>query len=152
MITGYTTMQFTWINTLDNVDWDELSNLYRIAPLGNKPAENLKIVFTNSRFKQFIYHEEKLVGVGRALADGMDCSYICDVAVHPEYQGLKLGKQIIEKLIADSKDHKKIILYANPGKEGFYAKLGFHPMNTAMAIFKDQQWALDAGLTRLPDA
>ncbi len=45
-----------------------------------------------------------------------------------------------------SKEHKKIILYANPGKEGFYSKLGFKKMNTAMAIFKDEKHALDVGL------
>ena len=35
-----------------------------------------------------------------------------------------------------SRDHKKIILYSVPGKEGFYKKLGFLKMLTAMAIFK----------------
>ncbi len=51
-----------------------------------------------------------LIGVGRALADGLDCSYICDVAIHPEYQGIGLGRKIIEQLMHLSKDHKKIIL------------------------------------------
>jgi len=45
-----------------------------------------------------------------------------------------------------SAGHKKIILYANPGKEGFYAKLGFLRMRTAMAIFQDQQGAIDRGV------
>lgn len=73
--------------------------------------------------------------MGRTLADGADCSYICDIALHPDYHGLGLGKAIVQKLINMSKGHKKIILYSNPGKEGFYAKLGFKRMNTAMAIF-----------------
>ena len=85
---------------------------------------------------------------GRALSDGIDCSYICDVAVHPNFQGRNLGKAIIEKLISDSRGHKKIILYANPGKEAFYGKLGFHRMNTAMAIFADHRRALNLGLIR----
>ena len=45
-----------------------------------------------------------------------------------------------------SADHKKIILYANPGTEGFYEKLGFRRMRTAMAIFKDQERAVGRGL------
>ena len=44
--------------------------------------------------------------------------------------------------------HKKILLYANPGAEGFYAKLGFHRMNTAMAIWHDPQRAIEAGILR----
>jgi ribosomal protein S18 acetylase RimI-like enzyme len=80
------------------------------------------------------------------LADGLDCSYICDIAVHPEYQGLGLGKKIVENLVRLSQGHRKIILYANPGKEGFYSKLGFKKMNTAMAIFLNQEQALKSGL------
>jgi len=34
---------------------------------------------------------------------------------------------------------------ANPGKEGFYSKLGFKKMNTAMAIFQDEEAMLQNG-------
>jgi hypothetical protein len=44
-----------------------------------------------------------------------------------------------------SRGHKKIILYAVPGKEAFYRKLGFERMLTAMAIFEDQAGALKRG-------
>ena len=130
-------MNFSWSYDQADINWAELSELYRIAPLGEKLANDLVVVFSNSRFKCFVFENSKLIGVGRALADGLDCSYICDVAVHPEYQGTGLGKKIVEKLIELSQGHKKIILYANPGKEGFYSKLGFKKMNTAMAIFQN---------------
>ena len=139
-------MNLVWVDTQDNIDWQELAELYRVAPLGQKKPQDLEIAFTNSRFKCFVFDEVKLVGVGRALADGIDCSYICDMAVHPEYQGQGLGKGIVTKLVELSKGHKKIILYANPGKEGFYQKMGFKKMNTAMAIFENQSRAIQAGL------
>ena len=139
-------MKITWNYDQNNINWDELSELFRIAPLGEKSPADLETVFSNSQYKCFIYEDSTLIGVGRALADGLDCSYICDVAIHPEHQGLGLGKQIIKKLVTLSKGHKKIILYANPGKEGFYRKLGFMRMNTAMAIFKDLKQALGSGL------
>jgi len=50
------------------------------------------------------------------------------------------------KLTAPSAGHKKIILYANPGTESFYEKLGFRRMKTAMAIFSDQERAIRRGL------
>lgn len=139
-------MNLVWGYTQDHIDWKELSELYRIAPLGEKKPENLKIVFTNSMFKCFVSDKGNMIGVGRALADGIDCAYISDVAVSPKYQGLGLGREIVTKLIDRSKGHKKIILYANPGKEGFYAKLGFKKMNTAMAIFENPTKAIKAGL------
>jgi ribosomal protein S18 acetylase RimI-like enzyme len=97
-------------------------------------------------FKCFVYESGRLIAVGRALADGRDCSYICDVAVYPSHQGLGIGKEVVTRLVNFSKDHKKIILYAAPGKEPFYRKLGFKRMATAMAIFQDQAQALENGL------
>jgi ribosomal protein S18 acetylase RimI-like enzyme len=139
-------LQLTWTYDQKRINWKELSNLYKIAPLGQKTPDDLKKAFGNSMYKCFIYTGSRLVGVGRALADGIDCSYICDVAVHPECQGVGIGKSIIKKLTRLSEGHKKIILYANPGTEGFYKKLGFNRMNTAMAIFQDQRLALETGL------
>jgi ribosomal protein S18 acetylase RimI-like enzyme len=135
-----------WLFDDHAVDWSALSELYRVAPLGNKKADHLKRTFANSMYKCFVLDAGRLVGAGRALADGIDTSYLCDVAIHPDYQGQGLGKAIIEKLVALSAGHRKIILYANPGKEGFYGKLGFRRMRTAMAIFVDQERAVKGGL------
>ncbi len=139
-------MAIEWIDSLDGVDLEKLSNLYEIAPLGHKPPADLKIAFSNSLFKCFVYDAGRLIGAGRALADGVDCSYLCDIAVHPEYQGRGIGKEIVARLVDLSKNHRKIILYAAIGKEPFYRKLGFRRMMTAMAIFKDQAQALERGL------
>lgn len=139
-------MTFTWSDSIDSLDWQELSDLYRVAPLGNKDPADLKVAFSNSMFKCFAYEGSKLVAVGRALADGRDCSYICDVAVLPSHQGMGLGKEVVSRLVQLSKDHRKILLYAAVGKEPFYRKLGFKRMTTAMAIFKNQEQALSDGL------
>ena len=135
-----------WLLEQDAIDWSELSRLYRIAPLGDKKADDLQRAFSNSMFKCFVLERGALIGAGRAVADGVDCSYICDVAIHPDHQGRGLGTAIVAKLKELSAGHRKIILYANPGKEGFYKKLGFKPMRTAMAIFLDQERAIREGL------
>src|SRR5262249_5254830 len=59
------------------------------------------------------------------------------LAVRPDHQGRGLGQEIIRRLVARAAGPKKIILYANPGTEGFYRRLGFLPMNTAMTICHD---------------
>jgi GNAT superfamily N-acetyltransferase len=141
---------YRWSEHADGVDWDELSELYRVAPLGIKPPAALRTVFGNSRFVRFVYDDDTLVGAGRVLADGIDCAYIADVAVHPGHQGRGLGRELIERLVAAADGHKKIILYANPGAEPFYASVGFLPMNTAMAIWHDPRAAIAAGVLRAP--
>ncbi|WP_454633420.1 GNAT family N-acetyltransferase [Bradyrhizobium cenepequi] len=135
-----------WTSDQDQIDWDVLSELYRIAPLGDKKPEDLKRAFANSMYKCFAFGDGILAGAGRAVADGVDCSCICDIAVHPRFQGRGLGKEIATRLRDLSRGHRKIILYANPGTEPFYEKLGFRPMLTAMAIFSNEDAAIKKGL------
>jgi ribosomal protein S18 acetylase RimI-like enzyme len=139
-------LNLKWLYSPDGINWQELSNLYKAAPLGDKKPEYLEKAFSNSMFKCFILESGELVGVGRALADGIDCSYICDVAVRPTHQGSGIGKSIVAKLIKLSRGHNKIIRYSSPGKESFYKKLGFKRMSTAMAIFENQDQAQKWGL------
>ena len=138
-------MAIQWKDSTDGVDWEELSALYRAAPLGEKKPLHLQMLFSNSMFKCFVYDDARLVGAGSALADGADCSYICDIAVLPSHQGAGIGKQIVSTLVENSRTHKKIILYAVPGKESFYRKFGFLRMKTAMAIFENQQQQVQRG-------
>ncbi len=135
-----------WTEDLRSIEWGELSTLYQIALLGDKSPNMLKKVFKNSMFTYFIYDNNKLIGAGRALADGADSAYLCDIAIHPEYQGIGLGKEITKKLLDCVKSYNKIILFASIGKEGFYSKLGFAKMTTAMAIFKHQERVMEIGL------
>jgi ribosomal protein S18 acetylase RimI-like enzyme len=139
-------MALEWKYSSETLDWEELSALYLAAPLGHKDPADLKIAFSNSMFMCFVYDSAELIAAGRALADGKDCSYICDVAVHPSHQGRGLGKEVVSRLVDFSKEHRKIILYAAPGKEPFYKKLGFKRMATALAIFKNQAQALADGI------
>lgn len=141
-------MAVHWTQSTDTVDWNEMSELYRIAPLGNKSADWLRTAFANSMFKCLAFDGEKVIAAGRAVADGVDCSYLCDIVVHPDHQGTGLGKELIGKLISLSRGHRKIILYAVPGREPFYEKFGFRRMQTAMAIFADPQRAAADGYTR----
>ena len=136
-----------WSSSTDSVNWSELSEMYRLAPLGNKSPDWLETAFSNSMFRFFARENSTLVAAGRAVADGVDCSYLCDIAVHPSHQGRGLGREVIERLVAASQGHRKIILYAVPGKEGFYRGFGFRRMRTAMAIFDDADQATHNGYT-----
>jgi predicted N-acetyltransferase YhbS len=130
-----TDTKLDWSDDIAAVDWEELSALYR-AVLGNKSAEHLRTVFHGSMFRCFVRR------------DGRDVAYIADIAVHKDLQGGGIGRHIVQRLMQAASGHKKLILYAVPGKEGFYAKLGFKRMNTAMAVFVDEAAAIAAGTLR----
>ena len=95
-------MNISWCYDQSKTNWRELSEMYKIAPLGTKLPSDLEVVFSNSRFKCFVFDSSKLIGVGRALADGLDCSYICDIAIHPDYQGRGIGSELIRQVLADA--------------------------------------------------
>ena len=139
-------MQLAWSTALDAAGWTALSALFEASPpMGNKRAADLKIAFGNSMFRCFVHADGKLVGVGWVLADGVYTAYIGDIAVHPDYRGTGIGKQIVAELLRLSAGHKKIILYSVPGSEAFYRKFGFQRMRTAMAIFANQGLAMERG-------
>jgi GNAT superfamily N-acetyltransferase len=136
---------YTFGHDLEHVDWDELSEMYRLAPLGDKRPEWLRMVYHNSMFRSLVYTQGRLVGAGRALADGLDAAYLADIAVHPDHQDRGLGQAIVHDLIRQCTGHRKIILYANPGTEPFYRRAGFLPMTTAMAVWRDPAAGIAAG-------
>lgn len=144
-------MALVWSHSIDDVDWEELSALFEACPpMGNKRAADLATAFRHSMFRCFVRDGGRLVGVGRAMADGVYVSYLGDIAVHPDYRGIGLGKQIVADLLLRSAGHKKIILYSVPGSEAFYRGFGFRRMRTAMAIFENQDVAMERGYVDPP--
>ncbi len=88
-------LQLEWQYSQEDIDWKELSDLYKIAPLGDKQPEDLEQAFSNSMFKCFVFESGDLVGVGRALADGIDCLYIYVMLQYfPIIKVLALGKAL----------------------------------------------------------
>jgi ribosomal protein S18 acetylase RimI-like enzyme len=135
-----------WSSSDEQIDWQELSALYRSADMGEKLPHELRVVFAHSMFKCFLFDNARLIGAGRALADGRDCAYLCDIAIHPDFQRQGLGRSLIRLLMERCAGHRKIILYAKPGREQVYRALGFRRMSTAMAMFADQEAAQRSGL------
>ena len=94
---------------------------------GNYTREQLYDAACNSWYTLSIYQKGELIAFGRMISDGVYQSFICDVMVHPGFQGNGLGKQVIEALISKCKQSgiQSIQLFSAKGKHLFYKKLGF---------------------------
>jgi GNAT superfamily N-acetyltransferase len=121
-------MEIELKTTNDGIDWAELAEIFRLAPLGTRPPDKLAIRFANSYAVCFAFDGRKLI------SDGDEHAAIYDVVVLPDYQGKGIGRQVMDGLLAQV-DVPTVILFAVPGKEDFYRKLGFSKMTTAMARF-----------------
>ncbi|MBU1002206.1 MAG: GNAT family N-acetyltransferase [Proteobacteria bacterium] len=118
------------------VDWNEAAQVYLRAPLGMRIPGRLKKAFEASHIVCFASQGKTLVGLGRAISDGIYQAAIYDLCVLPEHQGQGLGRDIMKALLTRL-DVEHVILYAVPGKEAFYEKLGFSRMLTAMSRHRD---------------
>ena len=139
-------MQYRIQKSTNQIDWDAVYNLLLETGLGTHSAALRKKAFENSYSVVFLFDEELLIGVGRAISDGAYDAGIYDVAVLPAYQGKKLGRLIVEELQADLQGIN-IILFARPGKEPFYRKLGYRRMCTGMARFIKESAMREKGFT-----
>lgn len=117
-----------------NIDWNRVRNIIKTVGMSYVDANIHKASFENSFIVVFIFDDENLVGFGRAISDGIRQAAIYDVAILPEYQGKGIGKLILENIINNTPTCN-FILYASPGKEGFYKALGFRKLKTGMGFF-----------------
>jgi aralkylamine N-acetyltransferase len=131
-------MSIEFTEDAEAIDWERLAVVFQRAPLGSRDPVKLREVFQNSPIRCFVWDGGELMGAGRAITDGVRYSVIFDVVLLPEYQGRGIGKRIM-KFLADRSKASSVLLYAVPGKEGFYSKLGYRKMKTAMAKFPNPE-------------
>lgn len=73
------------------------------------------------------YEDEKLVGFGRLVSDGVLHAMVYELIVLPEYQGQGIGGKLLEKLVekCEGVGVRDIQLFCARGKRKFYEKRGF---------------------------
>lgn len=128
------------------VDWQFVADTLKDVGMGHHEPNLHKKAFENSYVTVFVYHGNRMIGFGRAISDGAYQAAIYDVAVNPDFQRKGLGN-IILKNILSKLPSCNIILYASPGKEGFYTKNDFRKMKTGMAQFTNAEKMIKKGFT-----
>ena len=100
--------------------------LYRRAPLLRPVSDPAQVwtMFENSSLVLTAWHDRQLVGIARVLTDGVLNSYLCDLAVEPDVQGLGVGKKLINEVFERCKG-TDLVLRDSDLSSGFYAHLGF---------------------------
>jgi ribosomal protein S18 acetylase RimI-like enzyme len=134
-------VQVTGINPPPNsqifFSTDRDLNLYDLEELcdavgwSRRPLRKVKKALQNSFIVVSMWEvkgaSKRMIGFARATSDRSFNATIWDVVVHPDFQGLKLGKAMmkytIEKIRAE--DISNITLFADPHVVGFYNGMGF---------------------------
>ena len=141
---GVSIMSFELKFGTDHLNWHEVCSVFQRAPLGTREPDKLRRAAENSFIVCSAFDGDTLVGFGRAISDGEYQSAIYDMVVAPEYQGRGLGKAILTALM-EKLPLGPMLLYAAPGREEFYRKMGFARLLTGMGRFSDPAMAKQKG-------
>lgn len=109
----------TYLGLRASVNWKELS-----------PTQAQKAL-DHSLFVVCAYDGNQPAGMGRIVGDGAVICYIQDLLVHPNYQGMGIGKRILQELIRyvhtirEEGTTMMLDLMCAKDREMFYTKHGF---------------------------
>lgn len=114
---------------INNVE--EFNYLYDAVGWGSYEKNVSEKALTNTIYSVSVYDDDKIIGFGRLIGDGICFLYIHDVMVIPEYQNRKIGSKIMHKILEKINQIKlenpylRVYLGASKGKEKFYERFGF---------------------------
>jgi GNAT superfamily N-acetyltransferase len=129
-----------------DVDWAAVSETLKAVGMGYHAPEVHRRAFEASHTTVFVYLADRLIGFGRALSDGEYQAAVYDCAVVPDHQGKGVGATVMKRIL-ERISHCNVILYATPGKEGFYETTGFRKMKSGMALFTNSAAMTARGFT-----
>ena len=128
------------------VNWKKVAATLKAVQMGYYAPKVHQKAFENSPVTVFAYESNQLIGFGRAISDGAYQAAVYDMAVNPQYQGRKIGSLILKNIL-ERLPGCNVILYASPGKEGFYQKHQFRKLKTGMALFLNPEQKRNGGFT-----
>ncbi|OCG15786.1 acetyltransferase [Gilliamella sp. Fer1-1] len=121
----------------EDINWQDVADLLTFYGLSSFDAKTQEQVFRNSYAVVFLLEKDRVVGVGRALSDGICQAAIYNIALVKRLHGQQYGRLIVDKLV-ERVQHCNIILYTHPQTVEFYKNLGFDLMKTGMARYQPE--------------
>ena len=112
------------INTIPKAT--ELLNLFSQTTWANyRSIEGIEALLAKIDVCITIRDEDKLIGFGRAINDGIYRALIDDIIIDEKYREQGLGGLIIKNLKEQLKEVEEIFLNTDEHLEDFYKKYGF---------------------------
>jgi N-acetylglutamate synthase-like GNAT family acetyltransferase len=125
---------FTFSDDPNHIDLSRLQALFNAGAFWaqNRTLDGLARAIAHSNPVISLWDHNRLIGFARATSDWVYRANIWDVIIHPDYQGLGLGRQLIETLLAQPALWQVERIYLmTTYQQGFYEKIGFQLNSTA---------------------
>ena len=129
----------------EEVDIKQLKLLFEITAFWatGRSLEDLEVAIANSCPTVTVWDGERLIGFARATSDGIFRATIWDVVIHPEYQGVGLGRKLVETLLSNPLMNRVERVYLmTTYKERFYERIGFdYNQSTTMVLYNQPEFS-----------
>ena len=123
------------IEVVKEADLEQILTLYKQAgwwnePIDEKSYERTRRIISETFCFVIALYQDRIVGMGRSISDGVSDAYIQDVVVDKDFRRQGIGEAIIHRIVQFLPEHniKWIALISEPGSEEFYQQLGFREM------------------------
>ncbi len=135
---------FTFLQKPTSVQIQQIIRLYRLADWWTDTPDNSTFVrrmIAGSHSFIIATEGETIIGMGRALSDGVSDAYIQDVTTVAEFQHRGIGSLIVKKLVSKLQDDglSWIGLIAERNSHAFYERLGFKLMPDSVPMILKQK-------------
>jgi ribosomal protein S18 acetylase RimI-like enzyme len=100
-----------------------------------RKIEELQIAIANSNPVVTVWDRQYLIGFARATSDGIYRAAIWDVVIAPDYQGMGLGRKLVETVLSHPTVNKVERVYlTTTHQQSFYQRIGFELNNTTTMV------------------
>lgn len=120
---------FTLHRTTEGLNLDQLNSVFVAVGFPRRDPDKIRVALDHTDSLLWVKYmkTQRPVAFARATGDGVFNAIIWDVVVDPSFQGVGLGKAVMERLVEEllQKGITNIALYSEPRVLGFYRPLGF---------------------------
>lgn len=105
---------------------EAIAELYDVAGL-RRPTTDLNRIrrmYAGSNLIWSAWSDTRLVGILRGWTDDSYDGYICDLAVHPDYQNQGVGRALLDHVQTGRPD-VQFVLRASPLAKDYYGHIGW---------------------------
>jgi N-acetylglutamate synthase-like GNAT family acetyltransferase len=125
----------------DRADIVQIQELFKAAAFWarERKIEDWEIAIGNSEPVVTVWDGSRAIGFARATSDGIYRATIWDVAIHPDYQGAGLGRQLVQTVLSHPRMCRVERVYLmTTYKQSFYERIGFQKNASTTMVLENQ--------------
>ncbi|MGB5594588.1 MAG: GNAT family N-acetyltransferase [Crocosphaera sp.] len=123
-----------------NIDYQQLQILFNQAAFWarERTIEDLQTAVINSNPVVTVWDSKTMIGFCRSTSDGVYRATIWDVVIHKEYQGLGLGRKLVETALSHPlMSQVERVYLMTTYQQKFYERIGFQENKSTTMVLQN---------------